>query len=99
MTTHTSILAQLVLNIVNTSKLKSFHVQRSLVGYSPWGHKELDMTKHTHTHTHIDEQGVFMYGLSVFKNNFGCAGSLLLHGLFSICSKWGLFCSCDTWAQ
>ena len=29
------------------------HGQRSLVGYSPWGHKELDMTKATsHTHTH-----------------------------------------------
>ena len=25
-----------------------FHGQRSLVGYSPWGHKELDMTEHTH---------------------------------------------------
>ena len=25
--------------------------QRSLAGYSPWGHKELDMTEHTHTHT------------------------------------------------
>ena len=23
----------------------------SMAGYSPWGHKELDMTKHTHTHT------------------------------------------------
>ena len=23
-----------------------FHEQRSLVGYSPWGHKELDMTQH-----------------------------------------------------
>ena len=23
------------------------HVQRSLVGYSPWGHKELDMTEAT----------------------------------------------------
>ena len=24
-----------------------------LVGYSPWDHKELDMTEHhTHTHTH-----------------------------------------------
>ena len=21
-------------------------------GLCPWGHKELDMTKHTHTHTH-----------------------------------------------
>ena len=37
------------------------HGQRSLVGYSPWGHKESDMTeqlthththRHTHTHTH-----------------------------------------------
>ena len=27
--------------------------QRSLVGYSPWGCKELDTTEHTHTHTHI----------------------------------------------
>ena len=29
--------------------------QRSLPGYSPWGHKESDMTEqltHTHTHTH-----------------------------------------------
>ena len=24
------------------------HEQRSLVGYSPWGHKELDTTEHTH---------------------------------------------------
>ena len=24
-----------------------FHRQRSLVGYSPWGHKELDMIEHT----------------------------------------------------
>ena len=24
-----------------------FHGQRSLVGYSPWGHKELDMTEAT----------------------------------------------------
>ena len=26
------------------------HRQRSLVGYSPWGHKESDTTEHTHTH-------------------------------------------------
>ena len=32
-----------------------FHGQRSLVGYSPWVAKELDMTEqltHTHKHTH-----------------------------------------------
>ena len=27
--------------------------QRSMVGYSPWGHKESDMSEQlTHTHTH-----------------------------------------------
>ena len=35
-----------------------FHGQRSLAGYSPWSHKELDITDglthtHTHTHTHL----------------------------------------------
>ena len=28
-----------------------FHGQRSLAGYTPWGHKELDTTEHTHIHT------------------------------------------------
>ena len=28
------------------------HGQRSLVGYSPWGHKELDMNEHARMHTH-----------------------------------------------
>ena len=28
------------------------HRQRSLAGYSPWGHTESDTTEHTHTHTH-----------------------------------------------
>ena len=35
-----------------------FHGQRSLVGYSPWGCKELDKTEqltHTHTHTHTHQ--------------------------------------------
>ena len=27
------------------------HGQRSLVGYSPWGHKELDTTEHKHAQT------------------------------------------------
>ena len=30
-----------------------FHGQRSLVGYSPWGPKESDMTELTHTHTYM----------------------------------------------
>ena len=28
-----------------------FHGQRSLAGYSPWGHKELDTTEYTCTHS------------------------------------------------
>ena len=30
----------------------AFHGQRSLVGYSPWGHKESDMTERLSTHTY-----------------------------------------------
>ena len=33
-----------------------FHGHRSLGGYSPWGCKELDMTKCTHTHTHTQSK-------------------------------------------
>ena len=29
------------------------HGQRSLVGYSPCGHKQLDMTEQLHKHAHI----------------------------------------------
>ena len=28
-----------------------FHRQRNLAGYSPWAHKELDVTEHAHTYT------------------------------------------------
>ena len=34
-------------NPLQYSCLKKFHGQRRLVGYSPWGHKESDMTEHT----------------------------------------------------
>ena len=46
-------------NPLQYSFLENPHGQKSLVGYSPWGRKELDMTErlniyiHTHTHTHI----------------------------------------------
>ena len=32
--------------------LQNPHGQRSLVGYSPWGCKELDMTEQLSTHIH-----------------------------------------------
>ena len=35
-----------------------FHGQRSLEGYSPWGHKESDLTEQlTHTHIHTNSVG------------------------------------------
>ena len=39
---------------------RASHGQRSLAGYSPWGHKESDTTQatertHTHTHTHTSQ--------------------------------------------
>ena len=34
------------------SFLENPHGQRSLADYSPWGHKELDMTERLSTHTH-----------------------------------------------
>ena len=30
---------------------RKFHGQRSLAVYSPWGHRELDMTEQKNTHT------------------------------------------------
>ena len=41
-------------NPLQYSCLEKFHAQRSLAGYSPWDHKELDTVEHTHTHTHND---------------------------------------------
>ena len=49
-----------------------FHGQRRLVGYSPWGHKESDMTEHTaqpFTETESDKPNLGPLG--------GVVGSLL----------------------
>ena len=37
-----------------------FHGQRSLAGYSPWGHKESDATQHAGTH-HKMEKTLSLY--------------------------------------
>ena len=29
------------------------------MGYSAWGHKELDVTEHSHTHTHTHTQMLY----------------------------------------
>ena len=53
-------------NLVQYFLSGKFHGQRSLMGYSPWGCKESDITEHayihirmhthTHTHTHQDRR-------------------------------------------
>ena len=40
-----------------------FHGQRSLVGYSPWGHKESDMIEHTY-----QTYCIYMYAFSFIPN-------------------------------
>ena len=46
-----------------------FHGQRSLVGYSPWGCKELDVIECAHSHTHTDTHTPLerVLGISVFS--------------------------------
>ena len=41
--------------------LENPHGQRSLAGYSPWGHKESAMTEHTDTNTHPPKYGTLVY--------------------------------------
>ena len=68
-------------NPLQYSCLENPHGQRSLVGYSPWRRKGLDMTKATalaHTHTHTLRQHE-KEGLATFA----CASvlKLILHSL------------------
>ena len=37
--------------------------QRSLVGCSPWVHKESDVTEYTHTHTHTHTRKILKVGV------------------------------------
>ena len=54
MTTHSSILA-----------LKNPHGLRTLLGYSPWGRKNSDMTEQLSTHTHM----LYLNKMCVTKQN------------------------------
>ena len=44
--------------------LKNPHGQRSLAGYSPWGHREVGTTGHAYTHKTYDN--VFSPGLGTY---------------------------------
>ena len=60
-----------------------FNGQRSLVGYSSWGCKESDMTKHTHTHTHthitksaINRNILQVCALQVYLSGFSISSTM-----------------------
>ena len=46
------------------------HGQRSLVGYSPWGCKESDMTECTSTHTHTHTSDMRQQGFNKMEIYF-----------------------------
>ena len=62
-----------------------FHGQRSLTGYSPWGHKESDMTEQL---THTPSSFLFIFGCS--WSLFQHMSTSLLRGLLSSCGEWWL---------
>jgi len=41
-----------------------FHEQRSLKGYSPWGHKESDTTEHMAQHIYTESRKTVLMNLS-----------------------------------
>ena len=65
------------------------HGQRSLVGYSPWGHKELDTTDHLSTaqHIHLNTKNR-LYGLT----SFSVKGLVLSCSLAVSSQSWAMFC-------
>ena len=53
---------------------EEFHGERSLAGYSPWVHKEWDITEHlTHTHTHTEwtRTGLYYFKRLGKKKTYG----------------------------
>ena len=65
--------------------------QRNLVGFSPWGHKELDTSEvtwhtHTHTHTHTQLSSNFLNHSSSVITVTKCA--LCLFNLSVCCRLW-----------
>ena len=70
-----------------------FHRQRTLAGYSPWGHKESDATEHSTAH--VCSGSSLLHGLSlvVAVEAALCRGAQASHfGGFSCCGSRALGC-------
>ena len=55
--------------------LENPHGQRSLVGHSPWGHKESDMTKHTDQWQPLHHPSCHWQGSYTFETSLGTLAS------------------------
>ena len=64
-----------------SSCLENPHGQRSLAGYSPWGHKESDTTNWLNTAQHCIEY-------SIFISSPGCPEASIQAGVYSHCVSW-----------
>ena len=47
----------------------------------------------------LQQRSLFDFLKFIYVFIFGCAGSLLLSGLFASCGEWGLLFSCSVWAS
>ena len=76
-----------------------FHGQGSLVGYSPWGHKELDITEQLgkDTHTKI-KGGYWLFDVHLVKSWILSIGLSVWTSL-SIVKKWQKWHHTSFWAQ
>ena len=99
-------------NPLQDSCLESSHGQRSLVGYSPRGRKESDMTEWLSTHTKSNFTLVFKNNMTgmilVLENSFWIACCLLpgymykeIVGGASLMAQWWRICLSiqETWVQ
>ena len=70
-------------NPLKYSCLKNPHGQRSLAGYSPWGHKELDMTERLSTYILYDpmDVGNLISGSSAFSKPSSYIWNFSVHTL------------------
>ena len=59
-------------NPLQYSCLKKSHGQRSLMGYSPRGHKESDTTEHAHIHTHLSSKFILSLFTLLNLNFLSC---------------------------
>ena len=73
-------------NPLQYSCLENPHEQKSLVGYSPWGHKESDTTEQlgAHTHTFVHMLGYPQVSLGTERHHRSPDGRPALHSTLTL---------------